>query len=278
MNGIISAVLDIPFNNSLSINSLKNANIYVPAARTGFMLTKDIVNKVGRDNTFNMQSEIEDEIQITPFTKPINQFIDEICGLNTEHEQSIKTKELADMIEKEMTYGSVDISNLPGKEIRYYPEGLSESKPLRVASAVVTELSPLILLFKHRPNIESVFYEEPEMGLHPQLQQKMGKILVETINSGIRIVSTTHSDIILQHINNMIKLKRHKQCKEICDKLGYTDKDLLDETQVKVYQLTNEDPHNTLVEELYCSEYGFEIPTFNDALDRIMNENYEIQE
>ncbi|OKZ81794.1 MAG: hypothetical protein BHW08_01305 [Clostridium sp. CAG:12237_41] len=278
LNGIISAVLDIPFNNSLSINSLKNANIYVPAARTGFMLTKDIVNKVGRDNTFNMQSEIEDEIQITPFTKPINQFIDEICGLNTEHEQSIKTKELADMIEKEMTYGSVDISNLPGKEIRYYPEGLSESKPLRVASAVVTELSPLILLFKHRPNIESVFYEEPEMGLHPQLQQKMGKILVETINSGIRIVSTTHSDIILQHINNMIKLKRHKQCKEICDKLGYTDKDLLDETQVKVYQLTNEDPHNTLVEELYCSEYGFEIPTFNDALDRIMNENYEIQE
>ena len=53
LNGIISAVLDIPFNNSLSINSLKNANIYVPAARTGFMLTKDIVNKVGRDNTFN---------------------------------------------------------------------------------------------------------------------------------------------------------------------------------------------------------------------------------
>ena len=133
-------------------------------------------------------------------------------------------------------------------------------------------------MFKHRPNIDSVFYEEPEMGLHPQLQQKMGKILVEAINTGIRIVSTTHSDIILQHINNMIKLKKHSECKKICDKLGYTDKDLLDETQVKVYQLTNEDSHNTLVEELHCSEYGFEIPTFNDALDRIMNENYEIQE
>lgn len=278
LNGIVSSMLDLPFSSSLSIGTLRKADIYVPASRTGFMLTKDIVNKVGRDKTFNIQSEIEDQIEIIPFTKPINQFIDEICGLNTEHESLIKTKELADMIETEMTYGSVDISNLPSKEIRYFPDGLSESKPLRVVSAVVTELSPLILLFKHRPNISSIFYEEPEMGLHPQLQHKMGKILVETINSGISIVSTTHSDIILQHINNMIKLKKHKECKEICDKLGYTDKDLLDESQVRVYQLTNEDSHNALVEELHCSEYGFKIPTFNDALDRIMEENYEIQE
>ena len=278
LTGIIGGILKIPFHNILSSGVLRKTNIYVPAARTGFMLTKDIVNKVGRDRTFNIPSEIEEEIEITPFTKPINQFIDEICGLNTEHEHEIKTNELAQVIEKEMTYGSVDISNLPSKEIMYLPEGLSESKPLRVSSAVVTELSPLILLFKHRPYINSIFYEEPEMGLHPQLQQKMGKILVETVNAGIRIVSTTHSDIILQHINNMIKLKKHNDCEEICSKLGYTDKDLLNESQVKVYQLTNEDPHTTLVEELRCTEYGFEIPTFNDALDKIMNENYEIQE
>lgn len=278
LKGLISEILKLPFNSIMAIGPLRRANIYVPAARTGFMLTKDIVNKVGRNKTFNIQSDIDEEIDVTPFTKPINQFIDEICGLNTEHEREVKTKELSQIIEEEMTYGSVDISDLPSKEIRYLPKGLSESKPLRVSSAVVTELSPLILLFKHRPNISSIFYEEPEMGLHPQLQQKMGKILVETINSGIRIVSTTHSDIILQHINNMIKLKKHSECEEICDRLGYTDKDLLDKSMVRVYQLTNEDPNTTLVEELSCSEYGFEIPTFNDALDKIMNENYEIQE
>ena len=278
LKGIISEILKLPFNSITTAGPSRRANIYVPAARTGFMLTKDIVNKVGRNKTFNIQSEIDDEIEVAPFTKPINQFIDEICGLTTERKQEMQIEELARLIEKEMTYGSVDISNLPSKEIRYLPEGLSESKPLRISSAVVTELSPLILLFKYRPSINSIFYEEPEMGLHPQLQQKMGKILVETVNSGVRIVSTTHSDIIMQHINNMIKLKKHTQCEEICSRFGYTDKDLLDESMVKVYQLTNIDPHSTLVEELSCSEYGFEIPTFNDALDKIMNENYEIQE
>lgn len=278
VKGMISALLEIPFNVSSSVGGSEMANIYIPAARTGFMLTKDIVNKVGRDKTFNIQSKIDDEIEVAPFTKPINQFMDEICGLSMENEFEVPTKELAEVIEQEMTYGSVEISNLPGKEIRYLPKGLKESKPLRVSSAVVTELSPLILLFKHKHNIGSLFLEEPEMGLHPQLQQKMGKILVETINTGIKVVSTTHSDIILQHINNMIQLKQHEECEKICSNLKYNQKDLLDKSQVRVYQLTNENFNSTIVEELPCTEYGFEIPTFNDALDKIMNENYEIQE
>lgn len=270
---LLATVLHIPY-----ISDRESADIYIPAARTGFMLTKDIISRVGRQRTFNMVSEMDEEIEITPFTKPINQFVDEICGLSVESEKEDCKKELAEIIECEMICGSVQISSLPSKEISYLPEGLTESKPLRVSSAVVTELSPLILLFKHRPGINSLFYEEPEMGLHLQLQQKMGKILVEAVNSGINIVSTTHSDIILQHVNNMIKLKKHDKCEEICKSFGYTEKDLLEGKQVKVYQFINEDSHNVSVEELTCTENGFEIPTFNNALDKIMQENYELQE
>lgn len=35
---------------------------------------------------------------------------------------------------------------------------------------------------------------------------------------------------------------------------------------------------NEKVEELICGKNGFAVPTFNDALDRIMDEAYAIQE
>lgn len=67
--------------------SEKNESIYLPAARTGFMLTKDIINKVGRKNTFNLSGEKE---TITPFIRPINQFLDIMGDLSTEAAENEK--------------------------------------------------------------------------------------------------------------------------------------------------------------------------------------------
>ena len=115
------------------------------------------------------------------------------------------------------------------------------------------------------------------MCLHPQLQYKMGKMLGRMANSGIGVVITTHSDIILQHINNMIKLSQREDREEICEKLGYTQQDLLSFNQIKVYQLKAKARGKTEVMELPCGVDGFCVPTFNDALDNIMKEAYEIQ-
>ena len=45
-----------------------------------------------------------------------------------------------------------------------------------------------------------------------------------------------------------------------------------------MYQLKAVAGGKTKVEELNCGENGFAVPTFNDALDRIMDEAYVIQE
>ena len=269
ITAIYSCILDIDFD------AIGDDNIYLPAARTGFMLTKDIINKVGRKNTFNIAEEKEN---IVPFTRPINQFLDVMGDLTVEKTGTDEYLGIADTIEKTMAEGTVEISMMPNKEILYVPQGKKNGMPLRVVSAVVTELSPLILLLKHRQQLNSFYYEEPEMCLHPKLQQKMGRILGRIVNAGINMTITTHSDIILQHINNMIKLARHPQCAELCRKLGYGKSDLLDPGQIKVYQFESKNNRKTVVKELLCEDNGFVIPTFNDALDRIMDESYEIQE
>lgn len=177
-----------------------------------------------------------------------------------------------------MTDGTVEMSTLPNKEVTYIPNGKATGMPLRTVSAVVTELSPLILILKHNKYLDALFYEEPEMCLHPQLQQKMARVLCQLVGAGVQMNVTTHSDIILQHINNMIRLSGREDREEICRQFGYKAADLLGSDQVKVYQLTAEAGAKTKVEELSCGENGFVVPTFNDALDRIMDEAYAIQE
>ena len=270
IQNIYTYILKIDGNIGIKDNSC----IYLPAARTGFMLTKDIINKVGRQNTFNISTEKE---MITPFIRPINQFLDVMTDLSTEYTENKNFLELSYDIEKELAAGTVEISSMPNKEVQYVPNGYETGIPLRLTSAVVTELSPLILILKHKRIINSFCYEEPEMCLHPQLQHKMGKVIGRMVNSGIEMIITTHSDIILQHINNMIKLSNRSDKEEICSKLGYKSNDLLSCDNVKVYQFETEAGVKTEVKELICGEDGFVIPTFNNALNVIMDEAYEIQ-
>lgn len=269
IRGIYSCILDIA-----PVINYSNDYIYLPAARTGFMLTKDIINRVGRENTFNISEEKE---QITPFIKPVNQFLDVMSDLAADKKGKPDHIKIIDEMEKEMTEGIVEISSMPGKEVLFVPKGKKKGLPLRIVSAVVTEMSPLMLILKHKKTVERFYYEEPEMCLHPQLQQKMGKIISRIVNSGISMVITTHSDIILQHINNMIKLSSHQECEAICKRMGYDKNDLLQPSQVRVYQLKTKRSQKTEVNELVCGENGFVVSTFNDALDKIMNEAYEIQ-
>lgn len=270
MKGIFAFVLQINYGKN------RYENLFLPAARTGFILTKDLVNQVGREQTFNMEPETK---PMSPFTRPINQFLDVINVLSLENQPSAKRRKIIDLIEHQMTSGTIEISDSPNKEIRYVTEtenGEQKSLSLRTVSAVVTELSPLILLLKHMENIESLCYEEPEMCLHPQLQHQMGRVMARIVNSGIDVIATTHSDILLQSINNKIALKSHPQKEDLCKKLQLEEEDLLLDTQVKVYQFQEHNGKSQLIE-IPCGQNGFAVPTFNNALDDIMGEAYMVQ-
>ncbi len=252
-----------------------NREIYFPAARTGFMLSKDAINKAGRRAAFNIAAEQE---TMAPFVRPINQFLDVINDLTLDSESNKTFADIVQYLESGMADGTVEMSSLPNKEALYVPNGKTSGMPLRITSAVVTELSPLILILKHKKYVDALFYEEPEMCLHPQLQQKMARVLCQLVNAGVQMNVTTHSDIILQHVNNMIRLSGRDDREDICRRFEYTPRDLLSPEQVKVYQLKAEAEGKTKVEELSCGKNGFAVPTFNDALDRIMDEAYAIQE
>lgn len=264
---VYKAILDCPSEGL-------NGDIYLPSARTGFMLTKDIVNKYSRQEMFNLFSKKE---PAAPFTRPINQFLDILGDLTDNAKIQLPSGVIAEKMEQEITCGRLEINTLPGKEVLYVPNENDKSMPLRMVSAVVTELSPFILIMKYKPHINRFYYEEPEMCLHPQLQQKMGKILCQTANMGIHLAITTHSDLIVQYINNMIRLNHREDSTQLCKELGYQPNDLVSDDAVKVYQLKIGHNGRTYVENLPCGKNGFAVPTFNDSLEKFLEETCEIQ-
>ena len=62
------------------------------------------------------------------------------------------------------------------------------------------------------------------------------------------------------------------------EEFGYQKDDLLDEKNISMYQFTETEMGRSRLEKLDCTQYGFEIPTFNDALEQILEEVYAFQE
>ncbi|MCI8627001.1 MAG: AAA family ATPase [Lachnospiraceae bacterium] len=247
--------------------------IYLPSARTGFMMTKGIIDKFARNNTYGWEGTSEENVSVEAFSRPVMAFLDEIGELSEGEEASEKYQEIVSLLQ-DMIQGTIVISTLPGKELSYIPHGEGKKYPFRVTSAVATEISPLLLLLAHKKVINGIFYEEPELCLHPALQKRMGQVLIQMVNAGIRLMVTTHSDIVLQHLNNMIHLK---SIQANAEEYGYKQVDLIDKNVVRVYQLSNDKVGLTRVESLSCGTNGFVVPTFNEALEQIMEDVVQIQ-
>ena len=246
--------------------------IYLPSARTGFMMTRGIIDKFARRNTYGWDIASE-EASVEAFSRPVMAFLEELGELSEEEEASERYQEIAAFLQN-MIQGNIVISSLPGKELSYVPDGQEKKYPFRATSAVATEISPLLLFLTHKKMIRGIFYEEPELCLHPALQKRMGQVLIRMVNAGIRLAATTHSDIILQHLNNMLHLNNIQAAAE---EYGYKQADLIDANNVRVYQLSNEKAGLTKVEALICGANGFAVPTFNEALEDIMEDVIQIQ-
>ncbi|OON98709.1 MAG: hypothetical protein ATN35_03935 [Epulopiscium sp. Nele67-Bin004] len=246
--------------------------IYFPASRTGFMLTYSQLLDSSIRNNFSPMSEKRKAILAAPYVD----FLSLIAQFESQDDDN-KYTDIINFIEQEMLNGTLSAKNEYAPVIEFVPNGVDKEIPLYVTSSVVAEVSPILLTLKSDIAFKTLIIEEPEAHLHPALQQKMAMLIIRLMNSGIPIWITTHNEIILQHINNMIKLTNNKSKQQLMQQYGYTEKDLLKTSDIQLYQFTNE-ANTTNIEKLESGDYGFVVPTFNNALTAVMEEVYAFEE
>ena len=248
--------------------------IYLPASRTGFMLTYAQLIENSLQITFS--SELHENT--STLTLPYVDFLQLITKFETNKKISKKYSDIVEFIEKNMTKGNLSVKKEMLPVIKYLPEGSDKEIPLYVASSIVSEISPLLLVLKSGINFKAMIIEEPEAHLHPELQQKMARVIIKMMNCGVPVWVTTHSDTILQHINNMLKLNNHKRSEELQLEYGYEKTDLVSEKNIEMYQIVTENDGKTRLQSLKATKYGYVVPTFNNALEKIVSEVYAFQE
>jgi predicted ATPase len=261
---------------NLMLHDKLSGPAFLPACRTGFVLTykalyTDSFQKAYTITGRNMANNIF-------LTAPMIEFVMKLGAFSALADDEMKERDdIVSFIEENLLGGTVELSSMPVPDLLYRPQGTAEVFPMHIASAVVTEIAPLLLYVQKEP-ATCLLIEEPEMCLHPKLQQIMARVLIKIVNSGyygVPVIASTHSDIIVQHVNNMLHLSLRPDKERLMSESGYDEDDLLEPEDVRVYQFDDKGTHSEVVA-VPRTEDGFVIKTFIDALDSILQNTIDI--
>lgn len=253
------------------VDMILDRNVFIPAPRTGFLLTlKTLAQRSIRSN-FSREPKSGDNL-----TGPQVSYLERLTALNRNDNTSQRrtpVQWILDYVERDIINGEIDITDTPLPEVLYKPNELNKKLPLYLTSGVVTEIAGFLSLMKYGQFGWVCIYEEPEMCLHPELQWKMARVLVRMVNSGCAVWASTHSDVIIQHVNNMIKLSNHPDGEQLRKEHDYDEDDVISSDKVRMYQFdVDANDHKTDVKPLECGVNGFRIPTFGRVLREMRDE------
>ena len=281
LNFIINTYFNIFYNSNISINNEDNI-YFLPTARTGYLLLYTDIIKYSIKSKYDAYA-LNKENQGNNLPRHAIDFLFNFADLpyrKMKKKQYIHRRinqvNIIKMLETDIIDGKVDIDEEIGS-IYYQPNHVYNSVPsafpIHLCSSVITELTPLILFLKYYGYYKNIIMEEPEISLHPYLQQQLTRAFIKLVNSGKNVLITTHSDTIVQHINNMIKLNANekKRQKKLMEKYKYDEDDIISEDKIRMYQFDAKED-GTEVKPLESSKYGFEAPTFHNYLIKVSNE------
>jgi len=260
-------------------NELDNyhSSYYFPASRTGFVLTLDeIYVGIFRD-------KFRGQVSATRLGEPTIDFIQTFADIKTgkinelmgypnlllNKRISNKSKKLVDFLEKNIIKGKIKEVRNEQDYASYYLEINGEDLDLHLASSATLETLPFIVFLKNTKDISNTFFviEEPEAHLHPKAQIQMARFIVMLSNAGAKVLVTTHSDYILNEINNCIKL----------NSIDTKDNFAISKDSVSAYLFKNQ-KEITSVNPLKIDKYGIANDNFDEVLDELLERSSELSE
>ena len=163
-------------------------------------------------------------------------------------------------------------------EIRFISKKRGKNRfdiPLHLASSSARGLSDLYFYLKHKAQQGQILIiDEPESHLSPTNQMLMARLLAFCVNSGLKVLLTTHSDYLIKEFNNLIMLSNEFEGKDkflTRNKKDYTADDYLKPESVKAYTCGK----GTLTP-CEVDKTGIDMPVFDDAIDKINQVSNEL--
>ena len=266
------------------LEGVPHESYYLPAARSGIVQGhKVLVAEIVRQSVRTGQQGP----RIPTLPGITTEFLGNLISLDRRMRRQTPDSAMEDaisFIENEVLHGKIDLdqsAGLPTPEIVYMPSG-SQSEAgkftLDQTSSMVSELAPLILFLKYlvRPG-DMLILEEPESHLHPAAQRRMAQGIVRLVNAGVKVIITTHSDIFLSQINNLMRIS-HASKRWLREK-GFDPHDCLKRDDAGAYQFAwDAEIGGSVVKELeITNDVGIENDAFDDVIHNLYEETVTVQ-
>ena len=193
---------------SHAIAPLSKRAHYLPADRAGIMhshqlFVRSLIASASRP-------VLQSDVPVPILSGVLGDFLEQLVALaSVSQQESGNFDELAQQLEHALLHGAVRVerSEIDYPSFVYRPSGWQRDLPLMNTSSMVSELAPVVLYLRHvvQPG-NLLIIEEPEAHLHPEMQAVFTRQLVAAVQSGIRILITTHSEWILEELANLVRL------------------------------------------------------------------------
>ncbi len=199
---ILADVADLAFCST--VGQFNRRAHYLPADRTGIMHAHSMVVRslIGQASHAGIRRQVE----VPLLSGVLADFLENLIDLPSSRSQY---GELVGVMESDLLRGSVESrkSDTGYPLFSYQPNGWANGLPLMNASSMVSELAPVALYLRHvvKPG-ELLIIEEPESHLHPAMQVRLAQFLARVAKRGLRLLVTTHSEIFLEALSNVIVL------------------------------------------------------------------------
>jgi predicted ATPase len=150
--------------------------------------------------------------------------------------------------------------------------------PLHLAPSGIRESLALVLALVAPETPSLIFIEESEAHLYPKANVELAKVIARAVNMGKKVVISTHSDLFLVALNNLIALSRIKgKAKE----LGFDENEVISPENVIAY-LVKAEGNKAVVQELEIKDTGIPEGEFARVTEELIDKRaklyYEFQE
>ena len=190
------------------VTSLSHPAYYFPADRAGVMHAHQVA--VRGLIASASRTGLRRDSPMPVLSGVLGDFLEQLVELADRWHWTHKSdNDLALRLEQALLKGTVRVeqSQIDYPSFVYRPDGWKQDLPLMSASSMVSELAPVVLYLRHvvQPG-DLLIIEEPESHLHPAMQVEFTRQLAAAVQSGVRILITTHSEWVLEELANLVRL------------------------------------------------------------------------
>ena len=245
---------------------------YLPASRSGILQGyKTLANLiVGRSSRAWIES-----IEVERLPGVITDLVQALLILDRAKPASGRIKTIVDFLESRVLGGSVDIIKQSENHVLRFQTSAG-AFDLHQVSSTVSEIAPMVLYLKYLVKPGHLFIlEEPESHLDPANQRLLARAIAMLVNARVRVLVTTHSDVILNQLNNLMQISRLESRRRL--RMGYKAVEVLHPRDVSAYLFPYTDTGTQVRRLRVDSEDGISTESFDSVHQALYDESVRME-